>query len=266
MNTRHLLMVATLCLGQSAPLTAEEKKIDKAPLDLTALKIDQSEIALPTPGEILTTLKSAKAETWKAALAALGAPAGNTSDEASSAVLLGAAVADCFLAIETKDATLFDDRAKSVLAAARKLGAEEPLLESGASLSKMAKDGKWSDMPQMLDRLHLASIDAMRKIGDEDAEAICLASGWLRGLALYTEALGAEYTAEGTLALRQKDLVKHLAARLGTLSESAAENESVKSLIAAFDKLPAALPDGKEDTLTKEQVATLNTIAKGAAK
>ncbi len=260
MKFLHFLVITSLGCGVFNALAEEEAPKDDSPLDLST--VQDSDYALPVPGEILASLNAAKPETWKSVAEAAGAPAGSIDDEASSAVLLGAAVADCFLAIESQDASLFENRSKSVLEAARKLGAEQPLLDSGAALVKTAADGEWDKILPQLDRLHLDTIDAMRKIGDDDAEAITLASGWLRGLRLYTEALLADYSADATKALRQRDLAKHLTAKLDGISDSAKENESVKKLSAALAKLPAALPEGEEDTLTQEQVKALNEIAK----
>jgi hypothetical protein len=151
-----------------------------------------------------------------------------------------------------------------VLDAAKKLGAEEPLMEAGSKLVKMAKDGEWDAMLGKLDEIHTQTIQAMRKIGDDDAEAICLASGWVRGLALYSEGLLADYSEEGSLVLRQGELLQQLNLKLDKISDSAKENDGVKKLSAALAKLPAAMPQGKEDTLTKEKVAELNAIAESA--
>lgn len=243
----------------NAPAQEEAPK-DDSPLDLSTVR--DADYFLPVPGEILATLKAAKPEVWKSVTEAAGEPAGTADSEASAALLLGASVADCFLAIEAEDADLFESRSKSVLEAARKLGAEQPLLDSGAALVKLAKDGEWDKMEQKLDRLHLDTLEAMRRIGDEDAEAICLASGWLRGLRLYTAAVLADYSAEATKALRQQDPAKHLAAKLAGISDSAKEDEGVKALAGTFAKLPAAMPAGTGDTLTEEQVKALNEIAK----
>jgi len=262
---RNLLLVTSIFCGSSLAVFAEENpKKDESPLDLKTLKLADSDYAMPLPGEILSTLKSAKPEAWKQVTAAAQTLDVAADDEASSAILLGASVADCFLAIETKDTALFDKRSDTALEAAKKLGAEQPILDSGKTLKDLVKEGAWMKVVPKLDNLHLETLAAMRKIDDTDSEAITLASGWLRGLYLFSEGLLADYSAEPTLALRQKDLVNHLITKLNGISDSAKESTQVKALSAALGKLPAALPEAKDATLTKEQVATLNAIAKSA--
>jgi len=264
-HPRKLFLLASAGLVSVTPILAQEEAAkEPAPLDVSKLNLAELEYMFPAPGEILVSLKAANPDVWKSVTAAAANLAGSADDEASAALLLGAAVADCFLAIETEDSALFEKRSTSVLEAAKKLGAEEPLMEAGSALVKMAKDGEWDAMLGKLDELHTQTIEAMRKIGDDDAEAICLASGWVRGLALYSEGLLADYSEEGTLVLRQGELLQQLNLKLDKISDSAKEHDGVKKLSAALAKLPAAMPEGKEDTLTKEKVAELNAIAKSA--
>ncbi|MFT4177444.1 MAG: hypothetical protein QM627_12425 [Luteolibacter sp.] len=259
-----MLATALLCGSVFIACAQEETPKPDETLDIKTLKLADEDYAMPVPGEILSTLKSAKPEVWTKVTAAAQSLDISADDEASAAIQLGAAVADCFLSIETKDAALFEKRSNTALEAAKKLGAEQAILDSGKSLQDLVKEEAWMKLVPKLDNLHLETLAAMRKVDDADSEAICLASGWLRGLYLFSEGLLADYSAEPTLALRQKDLVNHLIKKMDGISDSAKESPQVKALSTALSKLPDALPDGKEDTLTKEQVATLNEIAKSA--
>lgn len=252
------LLAAGIC---SSVLFAEEPaKAPAAKLNLE--EMEGSSQIIPSPGEILTTLKDAKDSDWTAAAnaAAKSMTPLKDIDTTQAAVILGQSTAYAFLALQAKNSDLLEKCSVRILDSAKKLGASEEVLAKGKTISDLAAAGKWGDAYPLLDGIFLAAQSALKEIEDEDSLTIASASGWLTGISIFSSQVAAKYSESGGKALRQGAIVKSLLAKLNALPDATKQQDSVKSLIAAFTQLQPLVTVDKDAVVTEASVKTISEI------
>lgn len=263
MKSKHLKGIATLlaaAIGSSVLFAQETAKPPAAKLSLEEMK--DSTLIIPSPGEILTTLKDAKDSDWTSAAdaAAKAMTPAKDMDTTRAAVILGQSTAYAFLALQAKNADLLEKCSARILDSAKKLGASEEVLAKGKTISDLAASGKWADAYPLLDGVFLAAQSALKEIEDEDSLTIASASGWLTGISIFANQVAAGYSESGGKALRQGDIVKTLLVKLNALPEATKQEDSVKSLIAAFTQLQPLVTVDKDAAVADTAVKTISEI------
>jgi hypothetical protein len=252
------LLAAGIC--SSVLFAQETAKPPAAKLSLE--EMSSSTRIIPSPGEILTTLKDAKDTDWAAAAeaAAKSMTPVKDMDTTQAAVILGQSTANAFLALQAKNSDLLEKCSVRILDSAKKLGASEEVLAKGKTIADLAAAGKWADAYPLLDGIFLAAQSALKEIEDDDSLTIASASGWLTGISIFSGQVAAKYSESGGKALRQGDIVKSLLAKLNALPEAAKDQDSVKTLIAAFTQLQPLVSVDKDAAVADASVKSISEI------
>lgn len=257
-------LLALLAAGVCSTATLADDAENPQKLSPDAMK--GAALVIPSPGEILGTLKEAKASDWEAAAEARAEAIMPVEemDSTQAAVLLGRRTAEAFLALEAEDADLLKKASGQILDAARKLGASEGILEKGKEITAKAEAGEWAEVHSLLDGVYVAAQADLKDVEDDDSVTIAAASGWLTGVAIFAGQVSESYSESAGKALRQGDLAKTLHEQLEALPEGAREQPSVKALAAAFAKIQPLVTVAQDEAVSEEAVKKLATIANEA--
>jgi len=259
-------LAALLVVGACSAVLLAAEAPKEVPKTLNAAELAGATLIIPSPGEILSTLKEAKDSDWAAAAEARakGITPVEKMDSTQAAVLLGRRTAEAFLALEAKDADLLNKASAQILDSARKLGASEGILAQGKDISDLAAAEKWGDIYSLLDGVFLSAQSDLKEVEDDDSLTIASASGWLTGIGIFADQVSGKYSEGAGKALRQGDLAKSLNEKLAALSAGAKDQASVKAMIAAFAKIQPLVTVDQDAAVSEASVKEIASIANAA--
>jgi len=137
------------------------------------------EVIVPVPSEIFTVLDKLGDPDWKAEVGITAKPA--FSERTDVALLLGATVADGFIAVQAEDKKSVQDVGKNVLSLAGSLGVKDDVIRHCQAIEDAANATKWDVVRQELDATQATVRSKMVQMQD-GALAECISvGGWLRG-------------------------------------------------------------------------------------
>lgn len=262
-SKHHQGLAALLAAGICSSVLFAEETAKPPAAKLSLEEMNGSTRIIPSPGEILTTLKDAKDSDWTAAAeaAAKAMTPVKEMDTTQAAVILGQSTANAFLALQAKNSDLLEKCSARILDSAKKLGASEEVLAKGKTISELAAAGQWADAYPLLDGVFLAAQSALKEIEDEDSLAIASASGWLTGISIFSNQVAAKYSEAGGKALRQGDIVKALLANLSALPDSIKQEAAVKTLTGAFTGIQPLVTVDKDAAVAEASVKQVSEIS-----
>lgn len=254
-----LVLIATLFVTAAALAQAGEEPPEQLPPELMA----GAKVLVPSPSELIHSLKSANVAKWGDSLADI-AMAGSShrfhqAEESLKALNLGIRVADCFVAIAAQDRGAFEDSAVLVKALAKQLGASESITTAGEKAERLVSGGEWPGVRVQLDAMRG---DLLRELETVDRNAATLATvgGWLQGLHLVTGVLVRDYSDAGSKVLRQPDLAAHLRQSLEELGAVVKSSARVREVIDRLREIEGLLTVEREGPVPREKVQQVRAI------
>jgi hypothetical protein len=212
--TRHLtLTVAGVC-GLTLSLHGAQ-----APqhININQLSTTVEDVVVPLPNEIFGALNKLGAVNWKEHVRSDKGP--NFTERPRIALLLGAVIADGFIAVQAEDAPTVKEIGQRVLTLAKGIGVGNSITPHANAIIEAADKRNWENVRQELDRTQNSVQQAMNEVHDEKLSQLVSLGGWLRGTEVLTSVVKQHFSTDGAELLHQPDLLAYFQTRLKAMPE-----------------------------------------------
>ena len=212
--TRHLKYVVAAVGGLSRCAHGAQ-----APqhININQLSTTVEDVVVPLPNEIFGALNKLGGVNWKEHVRSDKGP--NFTERPRIALLLGAVIADGFIAVQAEDAPAVKEIGQRVMTLAKGIGVGNSITPHAKAIIEAADKRNWENVRQELDRTQNSVQQAMNEVHDEKLSQLVSLGGWLRGTEVLTSVVKQHFSAEGAELLHQPDLLSYFQTRLKAMPE-----------------------------------------------
>src|SRR5213079_3369165 len=186
-------------------------------ININQLSTTVEDVVVPLPNEIFGALNKLGTVNWKQHVRSDKGP--NFTERPRIALLLGAVIADGFIAVQAEDADAVKDIGQRVLALAKGIGVGNSITPHAKAIVEAADKRNWENVRRELDRTQNSVQQAMNEVHDEKLSQLVSLGGWLRGTEVLTAVVNKRYSQEGAELLHQPDLLSYFESRLQSMPE-----------------------------------------------
>src|SRR6188768_2792298 len=186
-------------------------------INISQLSTKVEDVVVPLPNEIFGALNKLGAVNWRAHVRSDKGP--NFTERPRIALLLGAVIADGFIAVQAEDAPAVKDIGQRVLNLAKGIGVGNSITPHAKAIVEAADKRNWNNVRRELDRTQNSVQQAMNEVHDEKLSQLVSLGGWLRGTEVLTAVVTKKYSEEGSELLHQPDLLHYFESRLQAMPE-----------------------------------------------
>ena len=186
-------------------------------IDVGRMSKEVQNVVVPLPNEIFGALNKLGSVNWHEYVRTNKGT--NFTEPPRIALLLGAVIADGFIAVQAQDTPAVKDIGQRVQALARGIGVERSITAHAKAIIEAADKKRWGNVRQELDRTQSSVQQAMNELHDEKLSQLVSLGGWLRGTQVLTAVVRKNFTSDGAELLHQPDLVTHFQSELGSMPE-----------------------------------------------
>ena len=212
--TKHLKVIAAAVCGLA--LCAHGAQAPQH-ININQLSTTVEDVVVPLPNEIFGALNKLGAVNWKEHVRSDKGP--NFTERPRIALLLGAVIADGFIAVQAQDAPTVKEIGQRVLALAKGIGVGNSITPHAKAIIEAADKRNWENVRQELDRTQNSVQQAMNEVHDEKLSQLVSLGGWLRGTEVLTSVVKQHFSADGAELLHQPDLLSYFQTRLKAMPE-----------------------------------------------
>jgi hypothetical protein len=212
--TKHLKVIVAVVCGL-APCAHGAQAPQH--ININQLSTTVEDVVVPLPNEIFGALNKLGAVNWKEHVRSDKGP--NFTERPRIALLLGAVIADGFIAVQAEDAPAVKEIGQRVLALAKGIGVGNSITPHAKAITEAADKRNWENVRQELDRTQNSVQQAMNEVHDEKLSQLVSLGGWLRGTEVLTSVVKQHFTADGAELLHQPDLLAYFQTRLKGMPE-----------------------------------------------
>src|SRR3954452_1656534 len=206
----------TAALLAAMSLSARAAEVPKH-VDVKQLSKKVEDVVVPLPNEVFGALNKLGGVNWRAHVRSDKGP--NFTERPRIALLLGAVIADGFIAVQAEDAPAVKDIGQRVLALAKGIGVGNSITPHAKAIIEAADKRNWENVRQELDRTQNSVQQAMNEVHDEKLSQLVSLGGWLRGTQVLTSVVSAHFSPDGAELLHQPDLLVHFQTQLEGMPE-----------------------------------------------
>jgi hypothetical protein len=199
----------------AALLTAQTPAPTAAQLPFESTVIDN--VLMPVPSAVFVTLDKFAHSNWRAVQQPELARWKPHGAQTEIALLLGAVIAEGFVAVEAEDATEVKSVGLAVLILARGLGVERAALRRSRSIIEHAERGDWPGVRKEWDGVLPDVERGMKDLKSEQLAQFVSLGGWLRGAQALSTLVLQNYSRENAALLRQSALIGHFDKQLAAM-------------------------------------------------
>src|SRR6476660_5512908 len=186
-------------------------------VDVKKLFKPVEDVVVPLPNEVFGALNKLGGVNWREYVR--NDKGNNFTERPRIALLLGAVIADGFIAVQAEDAATVKDIGQRVLALAKGIGVGNSITPHAKAIIDAADKRKWENVRQELDRTQNSVQQAMNEVHDEKLSQLVSLGGWLRGTEVLTSVVNEHFSNDGAELLHQPDLLTYFQTRLQAMSE-----------------------------------------------
>jgi hypothetical protein len=186
-------------------------------INIKQLSTTVEDVVVPLPNEIFGALNKLGAVNWKAHVRSDKGP--NFTERPRIALLLGAVIADGFIAVQAEDAGTVKDIGQRVTTLAKGIGVGNSITPHAKAIIEAADKRNWNNVRRELDRTQNSVQQAMNEVHDEKLSQLVSLGGWLRGTEVLTSVVNDHFSADGAELLHQPDLLSYFQKRLQGMPE-----------------------------------------------
>src|SRR5207342_3922316 len=172
-------------------------------INISQLSTKVEDVVVPLPNEIFGALNKLGGVNWKQHVRSDKGP--NFTERPRIALLLGAVIADGFIAVQAEDAPTVKDIGQRVLALSKAIGVSSSITAHAKAITDAADKRNWASVRQELDKTQNSVQQAMNEVHDEKLSQLVSLGGWLRGTEILTAVVNKRYSQEGAELLHQPD-------------------------------------------------------------
>src|SRR5881398_2869003 len=186
-------------------------------IDIEQLSTTVEDVVVPLPNEIFGALNKLSTVNWRAHVRSDKGP--NFTERPRIALLLGAVIADGFIAVQAEDAETVKEIGQRVMTLAKGIGVGNSITPHAKAIIEAADKRNWDAVRQELDRTQNSVQQAMNEVHDEKLSQLVSLGGWLRGTEVLTSVVTKHFSADGAELLHQPDLLSYFQTRLQAMPE-----------------------------------------------
>ncbi len=227
--------------------------------DALSHAVQQDNLTVPTPGELLAALNKVGKPNWQAQYRA-PIPTTYTS-RPQIALNLGGLIADGYIAVEAEDSQQVKNIGKDIMTLSKTLGINENILRRGKSIEDFAENNEWSTLKEELDAVQNEVKLAMDEQDDQELTTLVTLGGWIRGTEAVSGWISNNYSGPAAKLLRQPAIVELLRAKLAALPARTQEDDVVKGLDPRLKAIQDMVSFPPDQTPTQADVKKLNDAA-----
>ncbi|HEX8898880.1 MAG TPA: hypothetical protein VF751_09300 [Chthoniobacterales bacterium] len=175
------------------------------------------DVVVPLPNEVFGALNKLGGVNWREYVR--NDKTANFTERPRIALLLGAVIADGFIAVQAEDAPTVKDIGQRVLSLSKSIGVSSSITSHAKAITDAADKKNWASVRQELDRTQNSVQQAMNEVHDEKLSQLVSLGGWLRGTEVLTAVVTKRYSEEGSELLHQPDLLNYFETRLQAMPE-----------------------------------------------
>ena len=250
-------ILATVVVAQTPLLLAAQ------PLPLQSTTID--DVLVPVPREVFATLDRFAHSNWRADQRPELARWKPRGDQTEIALLLGAVIAEGFVAVEAEDAAEVKSVGHAVLILARGLGVERAALRRSRSLIEHAEQGDWPAVRKEWDGVLPDVERGMKELKSDQLAQFVSLGGWLRGAHALSTLVLQNYSQENAALLRQPALIDHFDKQLAAMRGDIGTRPIVVRMREGLRRVRALLASD-EGSIRKQTVEEIANVAKDLLK
>src|SRR5213082_2999821 len=186
-------------------------------IDIKQLSKTVEDVVVPLPNEIFGALNKLDSVNWKEFVRTNKGT--NFTERPRIALLLGAVIADGFIAVQAEDAPTVKEIGQRVLALAKGIGVGNSITPHAKAITEAADKRNWVAVRSELDRTQNSVQQAMNEVHDEKLSQLVSLGGWLRGTEVLTAVVNDHFSSDGAELLHQPDLLTYFQKRLQGMPE-----------------------------------------------
>ena len=161
-------------------------------VDVKQLSKKVDDVVVPLPNEVFGALNKLGGVNWKEYVR--NDKGSNFTERPRIALLLGAVIADGFIAVQAEDAPTVKEIGQRVLALAKGIGVGNSITPHAKAITEAADKRNWVSVRQELDRTQNSVQQAMNEVHDEKLSQLVSLGGWLRGTEVLTAVVNKRYS------------------------------------------------------------------------
>jgi hypothetical protein len=186
-------------------------------VDVKQLSKKVEDVVVPLPNEVFGALNKLGGVNWREYVR--NDKGANFTERPRIALLLGAVIADGFIAVQAEDSSTVKDIGQRVLALSKAIGVSSSITAHAKAITDAADKRNWASVRQELDKTQNSVQQAMNEVHDEKLSQLVSLGGWLRGTEVLTAVVTKRYSEEGSELLHQPDLLNYFETRLQAMPE-----------------------------------------------
>lgn len=257
------LLVCLPFLTLAALLTAQTPAPVAPSLPSESTVIDS--VLVPVPSAVFVTLDKFAHSNWRAVQRpelAHWKPHGNQTE---IALLLGAVIAEGFIAVEAEDVPEVKSIGHAVLDLTRGLGVERAALRRSRSIIEHAERGDWPAVRKEWDGLIPDVERGMKELKSEQLAQFVSLGGWLRGAQALSTLVSQDYSRENASLLQQRGLIDHFDKQLGAMRGDPGTKPIVVRMREGLRRVRALLASD-DSAIPKQRVEEIAIVARDLLK
>lgn len=221
------------------------------------------DVLVPVPREVFNALDKFGNSNW-VEVQRRDLPRWKTrGDQAQISLLLGALIAEGFIAVEAKDAPEVKKIGTAVLKVASALGVKTPALRRSSAIIEDAEKRDWAAVREEWDGVFVDVEGAMRELNSEQLSHLVSVGGWLRG----TEALSAlilqNYSPSETELLRQPASLDYFEKRMAEMDRRLRSKALVAKMQNGIRRIRPLVERDEGAEISKQAVEEIGAITRG---
>src|SRR6476646_6996802 len=186
-------------------------------VDVKQLSKKVEDVVVPLPNEVFDALNKLGGVNWREYVR--NDKGANFTERPRIALLLGAVIADGFIAVQAEDAETVKDIGQRVTTLAKGIGVGNSITPHAKAIIEAADKRNWNNVRRELDRTQNSVQQAMNEVHDEKLSQLVSLGGWLSGTEVLTSVVNEHFSADGAELLHQPDLLSYFQKRLQGMPE-----------------------------------------------
>ncbi len=256
-STLKICLCFVVALAVRASAEAPPKKSPSLPSQARPVK----GILVPVPKEIFNSLDKFSDANWRAVQRPELIRWRSHGDQVQIALLLGAVVAEGFIAMEAEDSVEVNKVGDDVLILARALGVEKSALRRSRSIMDSADRGKWAAARKEWDGVLSDLEKGMIKLKSEPLSQLVSLAGWLRGTEALCTLVLQNYSPERAELVRQPALLDHLEKQLLGMRSKRKDRPIVAKMLEGIRRI-RGLMQSENGPPTEQTVREIGSICR----
>ena len=183
-------------------------------------------------------------------------------EQAQTALLLGAIIAEGFIAVQARDQEQVKRIGTAVLEISAALGVKHSVLPRSKAIMEAADRSDWPAVREEWDAVSANVEGAMRELDSEQLAQLVSLGGWLRGAEALTTLILQNYSPDKAELLRQPVLLDHFEKRIAEMKPELQSDALVAKMRQGIPKIRPLMASEGQATISEETVKKIGAMTK----